>query len=177
MERRDERFYITDKRERTPLEFTPDDWAAIGDVRQSAVVIVGAGAAGSAAAEMLRRSGYAGRITMIDEEEAAPYDRPNLSKDYLAGTAPEAWIPLRPPSFYEQHDISQVRSRVRAIDVPGQTVHVADGSSHSYEALLLATGAEPRQLDIPGHELAHLHKARLLRAAPSLHSPSRRTGP
>ena len=70
------------------------------------VVIVGAGAAGNAAAEMLRRLGYDGRITMIGAESTTPYDRPNLSKDYLAGDAPEEWIPLRPRKFYDDHAIT-----------------------------------------------------------------------
>src|SRR5207249_8136478 len=64
------------------------------------VVIIGAGAAGSAAAEMLRRCGFDGRTTVVDAEHDAPYDRPNLSKDYPAGNAPEDWIPLRPRAVY-----------------------------------------------------------------------------
>ena len=72
------------------------------------VVIVGAGAAGNAAAETLRREGYQGTITMIGAEADVPYDRPNLSKDYLAGTAPEEWIPLRPREFYAEHRIDLI---------------------------------------------------------------------
>ena len=79
--------------------------------RPRSVVIVGAGAAGSAAAEMLRRVGYDGRITIVDEDNGSPYDRPNLSKDYLAGNAPEEWIPLRPDGFYAEHKIDIVRGR------------------------------------------------------------------
>ena len=84
------------------------------------VVIVGAGAAGSAAAEMLRREGYEGPVFLVDPDETAPYDRPNLSKDYLAGNAPEEWIPLRPPEFYGENGIERVRSAgsIRRTTVP-----------------------------------------------------------
>ena len=81
------------------------------------IVIIGGGAAGNAAAEMLRREGYAGPVTMLSADDAPPYDRPNLSKDYLAGNAPEEWIPLRPPEFYPEHRIElRLGARVAAID-------------------------------------------------------------
>jgi nitrite reductase/ring-hydroxylating ferredoxin subunit len=93
VERRDEKIRITGKRERDPLSptypVTLDRSAA-----PRAVVIVGAGAAGSAAAEMLRRSGYGGRLAIVDDDDGSPYDRPNLSQVYLAGNAPEEWIPF-----------------------------------------------------------------------------------
>jgi nitrite reductase/ring-hydroxylating ferredoxin subunit len=69
------------------------------------IVIVGGGAAGFAAAERLRREGYQGSIVMLSADDAPPVDRPNLSKDFLAGTAPEEWVPLRPDSFYSKHGI------------------------------------------------------------------------
>src|SRR5215469_12306017 len=69
------------------------------------ILIIGGGAAGFAAAEMLRREGYDGGLVMVSADSAAPYDRPNLSKDYLAGSAPEDWIPLRPDSFYAENGI------------------------------------------------------------------------
>ena len=160
--RRNDRVYVTDKRECDPLAPTEQDLTPAEPTSPSSIVIVGAGAAGSAAAEMLRRSGYAGPLTLIDNEEAAPYDRPVLSKDYLAGTASEDWVPLRPDGFYAQHDINKVRSSVTALDVQRRSVELADGSTHEYAALLLATGAEPRSLDIPGHDLAHVHVLRSL---------------
>jgi NADPH-dependent 2,4-dienoyl-CoA reductase/sulfur reductase-like enzyme len=67
----------------------------------SEIVIVGGGAAAFAAASRLRLEQYQGRIVMLSSDDAPPVDRPNLSKDYLAGNAPEDWVPLRPPSFYE----------------------------------------------------------------------------
>ena len=113
----------------------------------SSVVIVGAGAAGNAAAEMLRRLGYAGRVTMIGADDSVPYDRPNLSKDYLAGSAPEEWIPLRPREFYEERQIRLVTGRrVTSIDTRAKRIVLDDGNTHEFGALLLATGAEPVQL-------------------------------
>ncbi|HVW72793.1 MAG TPA: FAD-dependent oxidoreductase [Rhizomicrobium sp.] len=115
------------------------------------IVIAGGGAAGFAAAEMLRRLGYAGGIVMISEDTAPPVDRPNLSKDYLAGSAPEDWVPLRPEDFYTQNGIDLRRGvRIGAIDPRDRQVILADGGRVAYDRLLLATGAEPVRLDLPG---------------------------
>ncbi len=111
------------------------------------VLIVGAGAAGNAAAEMLRREGYEGAVTLIEPDPGAPCDRPNLSKDYLAGTAPEEWIPLHPPAFYTEQEIEIVHGRSVARIEPGANrVQLDDGSHREYGALILATGARPVQL-------------------------------
>ena len=126
------------------------------------VVIIGAGAAGSAAAEMLRREGYDGRVIMIDPDEAAPYDRPNLSKDYLAGNAPEEWIPLRPDGFYEAHGIERLADRAASIDANARTVRLESGQEVEYGALLLATGGVPRTLGIPGVDRDPVHVLRSL---------------
>ncbi len=126
------------------------------------VVIIGAGAAGSAAAEMLRRSGFAGAVTMVDIEDDAPYDRPNISKDYLAGNAPEAWMPLRAAGFYAQHNIAIVRGRVTTINLESKSISIAGHADVLYSALLLATGAEPIHLDVPGNDLPHVHYMRSL---------------
>src|SRR5829696_9138326 len=101
------------------------------------VVIVGAGGAGNAAAEELRRQGYGGRIVMIGLEAEVPYDRPNLSKDYLAGNAPEEWIPLRPPGFHEEHRIEIVRGHAVRIDVQARRLEVVGREALPYDALLL----------------------------------------
>ena len=120
------------------------------DTAPASIVIVGTGAAGNAAAEMLRREGYTGSVTMIGSEKSVPYDRPNLSKDYLAGSAPEEWIPLRTPEFYESHDITLVLGkRVMKIDVASKRVTLDDGATHDFGALLLATGADPIHLPTP----------------------------
>lgn len=122
------------------------------------IVIVGAGAAGNAAAEMLRREGYRGKVKMIGADESVPYDRPNLSKDYLAGNAPEEWIPLRAPEFYAEHDIELLREvQVTAVDAAGKKVKLSNGNTEAYDRLLLATGAEPVKLPLtgPGSERVH----------------------
>ena len=115
------------------------------------VIIVGGGAAGNAAAEMLRREGYSGGITIISADDATPCDRPNLSKDFLAGTASEEWIPLRSMNFYREHQIELLlNTGVAAIDPQKKSAQLADGSNRKFDALLLATGAEPVKLRIPG---------------------------
>ncbi|HEY6993844.1 MAG TPA: FAD-dependent oxidoreductase [Xanthobacteraceae bacterium] len=139
-----------------------------GQARQSSeksarVVIVGGGAAGFAAAEMLRREGFAGSITLLSADAAAPYDRPNCSKDYLAGNAPEDWMPLKPPEFYTQQAIDiELGADVTAIDAKARQVTIAGGRSVAFDKLLLATGAEPVRLDIPGASAPHVHVLRSL---------------
>jgi apoptosis-inducing factor 3 len=134
--------------------------ARAGEVRGKAperIIIVGGGAAGFAAAERLRRAGYQGTLVMLSDDSAAPVDRPNLSKDYLAGNAPQEWVPLRPDSFYAENGI-ELRLSVKAtgIDKRGRSVELADGTRLPYDRLLLATGAEPVRLSFPGAEQAYL---------------------
>jgi NADPH-dependent 2,4-dienoyl-CoA reductase/sulfur reductase-like enzyme/nitrite reductase/ring-hydroxylating ferredoxin subunit len=121
------------------------------------VVIVGGGGAGFAAADMLRREGYDGPVKLISADEFPPYDRPNLSKDYLAGTAPDEWIPLKPPSYYPDQGIDlAVNSRVVSLDVSQKQLRTADGAIHAFDRLLLATGAEPVRLPVPGAQESQL---------------------
>src|SRR6266446_1264986 len=127
------------------------------------VVIVGGGAAGFAAAEMLRREGFAGNLTMLSSDDAAPYDRPNCSKDYLAGNAPEDWMPLRPLEFYKDQSIElELRTEVTGIDAKARQITLASGRSMPFDRLLLATGAEPVRLDMPGADQPHVHVLRSL---------------
>jgi NADPH-dependent 2,4-dienoyl-CoA reductase/sulfur reductase-like enzyme len=100
---------------------------------------------------------------MVSDDAAAPVDRPNLSKDYLAGTAPEEWVPLRPDSFYARNGIDlRLDKHVARIDVPSRSVVLADGSTVPYDRLLLATGAEPVRLSIPGSDQPHVRTLRSL---------------
>jgi NADPH-dependent 2,4-dienoyl-CoA reductase/sulfur reductase-like enzyme/nitrite reductase/ring-hydroxylating ferredoxin subunit len=160
VEQRDGRVYITRKHDRDPLAPAPGDQSRTESATPAAIVIVGAGGAGYAAAEMLRRQGFQGRLTIIDGDVDAPYDRPPLSKSFLSGKSES--VALRPAGFYEAHGIELVRSSATAVDSHGQRVHLADGSSIGFDALLLATGGEPRLLDIPGHDRPHVHTLRSL---------------
>jgi NADPH-dependent 2,4-dienoyl-CoA reductase/sulfur reductase-like enzyme/nitrite reductase/ring-hydroxylating ferredoxin subunit len=127
------------------------------------IVIVGGGAAGFAAAEMLRRQEYRGEVVMLSDDAAPPVDRPNLSKDYLAGSAPEDWLPLRPDDFYTDANIDlRLKTSVASIDTRACHVVLAGGGTIAYDRLLLATGAEPVRLPIPGADQPHVHTLRSL---------------
>jgi len=129
--------------------------------KPSSIVIVGGGAAGLAAADMLRREGYEGRITMVSADSHAPYDRPNASKDYLAGNAPEEYMSLRQPEYYKDQRINLILgSPVARIDTRQKRVELADGSMHVFGAMLLATGADPVKLEIPGAAPGQIHYLR-----------------
>jgi len=115
------------------------------------IVIVGGGAAGFAAAEMLRRQKYEGGIVILSSDDAPPVDRPNLSKDYLAGSAPEEWVPLRDANFYSENAIDlRLNATVAGINVGSREVALAHGDKLPFDRLLLATGAEPVRPSIPG---------------------------
>jgi NADPH-dependent 2,4-dienoyl-CoA reductase/sulfur reductase-like enzyme/nitrite reductase/ring-hydroxylating ferredoxin subunit len=127
----------------------------------SSVMIVGGGAAALAAADMLRREGYDGPVTMISADGAPPTDRPNLSKDYLAGQAQEDWIPLRSPEFYTARHIELVLGTgVSNIDAAARTIQLENGSKRNFGSLLIATGADPMRLSIPGADSPHVHYLR-----------------
>jgi NADPH-dependent 2,4-dienoyl-CoA reductase/sulfur reductase-like enzyme/nitrite reductase/ring-hydroxylating ferredoxin subunit len=127
----------------------------------SSVVIVGGGAAGLAAADMLRREGYDGPLTIVSADDSAPVDRPNLSKDYLAGTAQEDWIPLRPSDYYRDRRIDLLlHSRVSSLDTKRRRIVLENGKALEFGALLLATGADPVHLPIEGATDSQLHYLR-----------------
>ena len=137
---------------RTPAMVQPDHAA---DPRQ--FVIIGGGAAGYAAAQTLREEGFRGEIVMITREDRAPYDRPNLSKDYLHGHAEPEWMPLRPDEFFPEHGIKLVRNReVTRVDTHTKTITFDSGETMDYDALLVATGGAPVRLNIPGSELKNV---------------------
>jgi nitrite reductase/ring-hydroxylating ferredoxin subunit len=158
VERRDGKVFVTQKRadkpapRRKPAGRAPDR-----------IVIVAGRAAGFAAAEMLRREQYRGSIVMLSHDDAAPVDRPNLSKDYLAGNAPEEWLPLRSDDFYADNGIElRLKASVAGIDPRSREVALSDGGKVAYDRLLLATGAEPVRLPIPGADQPHAHTLRTL---------------
>ncbi len=158
VEQRDGNVYVRERLARAKQRRVP---VVAGAPR--AVVIVGGGAAGNAAAETLRREGYSGRITMLSADASGPCDRPNLSKGFLAGTASAESNPLRPLAFYREHDIDlKLGAPVAILDTKRGDVQLVDGSRHAYDALLLATGAEPARLSVPGATLRHVHYLRTL---------------
>ena len=157
VERDAERIVISEKREQ-PKPSVKSPVEAPGQI-----VIVGGGAAGFSAAEMLRRQDYRGSIVMLSNEAAAPVDRPNLSKDYLAGSAPEDWLPLRPDDFYAEAKIDlRLKTEVTSIDTKARKIATSSGEAIPYDRLLLATGAEPVRLPIPGADQPHVHVLRSL---------------
>ena len=112
---------------------------------------------------MLRRRGFDGSIVMLSHDDGPPVDRPNLSKDYLAGNAPEDWLPLRSDDFYTENSIElRLNTDVTGIDVRTCEVMVAGGKNLTYDRLLLATGAEPIRLPIPGGDRPHVYTLRSL---------------
>ena len=130
----------------------------------SSIVIAGGGAAGLAAADMLRREGYGGSITMISADQDPPVDRPNLSKDYLAGEAQDDWIPLWPPDLYKERRIELLLgSAVETIDVSSRTIRLESGATREFGALLIATGADPVRLAFPGADSARVRYLRSFR--------------
>ncbi len=161
IDKRDGKVFV---REKITLAPRTSSAAARGaDGKPEQIVIVGGGAAGFAAAEMLRREGFAGALTLLSADADAPYDRPNCSKDYLAGNAPEDWMPLRAAEFYQQQAIDLwLNTEVTAIDASRRQVTLASGEAVSFDKLLLATGAEPVRLDIPGAREPHVHVLRSL---------------
>ena len=155
---RDGRVVVGDKIE--PIPSSPTRTPRMADLPR-AIVIIGGGAAGNAAAEMLRREQFDGKITLLSADDSLPCDRPNLSKNYLAGSAPEEWIALRSPEFYRDQRIDlKLNACVASIDAAKREVQLEDGSHHAWDALLLATGAEPVRLDVPGAKQPHVHVLR-----------------
>ncbi len=152
------RIFVREKAKKQPAEKR-----AATSATPRSIVIVGGGAAGNAAAEMLRREGFGGSIAMLSADDAVPYDRPNLSKDYLAGKAPADWIPLRSPDFYKKKEIEvRLDASVASIDANGRAVVMSDGSRIPFDAMLLATGARVVRLEVPGSDLPHVHYLRTL---------------
>jgi NADPH-dependent 2,4-dienoyl-CoA reductase/sulfur reductase-like enzyme/nitrite reductase/ring-hydroxylating ferredoxin subunit len=129
----------------------------------ASVLIIGGGGAGLAAADTLQREGYDGPVTIISADDSAPYDRPNLSKDYLAGTAPDDWLPLRSPDYYADRHIDLIlKSRASSLDVRRKRVQVENGKTYEFGALLLGAGADPVELPMPGASDSQVYYLRTL---------------
>lgn len=157
VEQKDELIFVREKR--TPEK---NAFAALPSAPQR-IVIVGGGAAGFAAAEMLRREGFAGSVIMFSSDADSPVDRPNLSKDYLAGSAPEDWMPLRPDGYYKDVKIDlRLNTEIVSIDIKARQVVTADGAKVAYDRLLLATGAEAVRLAVPGAQQPNVHTLRTM---------------
>lgn len=158
VEVRGEKIFVLGKKETSPHILQKSSGP-----RPSRIVIVGGGAAGFAAAERLRRDKFDGNIVMLSAEMDAPVDRPNLSKDYLAGTAQEEWVPLRAKGWYDDNDVDlRLNTRAVKIDADAREMELGDGTRASYDCLLLATGAEPIRLNIPGADQENVHTLRSL---------------
>lgn len=127
------------------------------------VIVIGSGAAGAAAVDTMRKAGYAGPLALVGAEDPGPVDRPNLSKDYLAGTAPEEWISLHDVNYYKDLNVEFIANdAAAALDVGAQRITLKSGRTGTYDHLLIATGAEPVRLSIPGADLPHVHTLRTL---------------
>jgi NADPH-dependent 2,4-dienoyl-CoA reductase/sulfur reductase-like enzyme/nitrite reductase/ring-hydroxylating ferredoxin subunit len=136
---------------------TPDMVQRDTSIDSRQFVIIGAGAAGYAAAQTLREEGFRGSVVMITREDRAPYDRPNLSKDYLHGHAEPEWMPLRGEDFFNEHDITLLLNReVTSVDARAKTITFDSGETMDYDALLVATGGAPVRLNIPGGDLKNV---------------------
>jgi 3-phenylpropionate/trans-cinnamate dioxygenase ferredoxin reductase component len=132
-------------------------------------VIVGAAVAGAKASEALREEGFEGRIVLIGQEPELPYERPPLSKDYLRGESPREKARVLPDDYYSAHDIDlRTATTVERVDTPASEVLLTTGERVRYDRLLLATGAEPRRLSLPGSELDGIHYLRDLADADRL---------
>jgi 3-phenylpropionate/trans-cinnamate dioxygenase ferredoxin reductase subunit len=126
-------------------------------------VIIGASLAGATAAATLREEGFGGSVALIGEEPVRPYERPPLSKEYLQGKAEADVAFVHDPAYYDQHDIDlRLSTRVRGLEPAAREVVLASGERLGYDAVLLATGATPRRLAVPGADLAGVHYLRTM---------------
>ena len=127
------------------------------------VVIVGAGHAAVQAVDTLRREGHTGAIVLVGDEPWLPYNRPPLSKKYLAGELERERLLLRSAQYYQQHRVeTRLGVRATAIDRASQRLRLGDGSELTYDTLLLCVGSKPRRLEVPGHDLAGIHCLRTI---------------
>ena len=135
------------------------------------IIVIGAGHAAGAFADAVRKQGYEGEVTLIGEEAHSPYQRPPLSKAYLAGDMDAQRLSLRPDSFYEKKNINMMLStKVSSIDVSAKSISTADGKTVSYNKLVIATGTRVRKLPVPGADLEGVHYIRTIDDVAAVHS-------
>ncbi len=119
--------------------------------------IIGGGAAGYGAAQAMREAGFEGKIVMFTKEDKTPYDRPNLSKDYLEGSAQPEWMPIRPDDFYKNYGIEiEFNKNVKSVSIKSKKIKFEDSSDCKFDKLLIATGGTPIKLNIPGSDLRNI---------------------
>jgi 3-phenylpropionate/trans-cinnamate dioxygenase ferredoxin reductase subunit len=126
------------------------------------LAVIGASLAGAKAAEGARDAGFDGRIVMVGDEPGAPYERPPLSKAVLRGEKQPDTALVHPENYYAEHDIELVHDRATALDIDSRRVALAGGEAIEFDAAVLATGAAPRLLDVPGADLAGVHYLRTI---------------
>ncbi len=132
-------------------------------------VILGAGASAFFAAQSMRENDFKGNIVMVTRENKTPYDRPNLSKDYLSGNAQPEWMPLRPDDFYEENGIQILKGiNINGVNFKGKIVSFDNGENLKYDKLLIATGGVPRKLNIPGAGLNNIFYLRTFNDADNI---------
>ena len=148
-------------RDKLPFEASDEGQALPQPPRR--ILIIGGGAAAYAAARRLRDRGFDGAITMLSADHDLPVDRPNLSKDFLAGTAPPEWLPLQDADSYAAQGIDlRLDCTVATLDPRARRATTTAGDTFDYDAALIATGAEPRRLQLPGFDLPHVFALRSL---------------
>ncbi|MGA7439085.1 MAG: FAD-dependent oxidoreductase [Luteibacter sp.] len=171
VDERDGKVFITEKLpayEPAEPTYTPD----------RKIVIIGGGAAGFAAAQRLRDLGFDGSITMISNDVNRPYDRPNVSKDYLAGTAQPEWMPLKDDAFYRENGIElRLDVTVDHVNAEHRTVTLDSGDRLDYDTLLLCTGAEPIRPEVPGFDDPNVFTVRTMEDAQSIIATLEGRGP
>ncbi|MGE5833469.1 MAG: FAD-dependent oxidoreductase [Acidobacteriota bacterium] len=156
VEQRDGKIFVRDK-----LPAAQPSRSVASGTSPPSIVILGGGAAGIAAANTLRQEGYGGPITMISADADPPVDRPNLSKDYLAGEAQDDWIPMWPPDLYKERQVELLlKTRVSSIEPASRALVLENGTRREFGALLIATGADPVHLPIPGADSGTVHYLR-----------------
>lgn len=153
----------------TDKESMENPMSAPDEANSETYVIIGSGGAGAFAAEGMREGGFTGKILMLTASEETPYDRPNCSKDYLQGKAPDEWMPLRTEEFYKDYGVEiRTKQYVTAIDSAAKQIKLASGEMISYDKALICSGGKPNTLSSPGANLSGIYPLRSLHDSQTL---------